>query len=274
MRTFKVKALLLGAICAGLIACDNVGKTQLPKDAEHFLTEHFSDVPVSQIMDTITQMGYTAVLENGTEIDFDENGDWEEINFKKNEVPASIFQAIPQNISSYLKENYENASIRKISKKNYGRNKIIYRVAFNKPNKIELCFSKDGTIISNDPEGKHIPSIARALIGQFEGAEISSIYVDLDGDIEVELDDKTELEFDRKGVWYSVKSKNKALPEGFLKQLPSAMIKYVAKNHPDQFIRRVEKKSYGYRIRLNKPNDIELSFTKNGIFLKEESDKQ
>jgi Protein of unknown function (DUF2874). len=274
MRTYMVKALLIGAVCSGLIACSNVGDTQLPKTAEQFLSEHYSDVPVSQIMDTITQMGYTAILENGTEIDFDETGEWEEINFKRNEVPASIYQILPSNMSSYLKENYANASIRKITKKNYGRNKIIYRVTFNKPNKIEICFTKDGTIISNDPEGKRIPSVARNLISQFEGTEVSTIYVDVDGDIEVELDDKTEIEFDRKGNWYSVKTKNKAMPDNFLKQLPNAMIKYVTKKHPDQFIRRVEKKSYGYRIRLNKPNDIELSFTKTGILISEESENE
>jgi len=274
MRTSIVKAFLFGLACTSLIACNDVNESKLPKQAAQFLSEHYSDVSITQIMDTITQMGYTAILENGTEIDFDENGEWEEINFKKTEVPASILQSLPQNMSSYIKENYPEASIRKITKKNFGRNKLIYRVAFNKPNKIELCFTKDGDLISNDPEDKRVPSVAKNIISLFEGAEVSTIYVDVDGDIEVELDDKTEIEFDRKGNWYTIKTKNKTLPEKFLKQIPSAMTKYVAKKYPDQFIRKIEKKSYGYRIKLNKPNEIELCFTKNGILINEESDNE
>ena len=116
--------------------------------------------------------------------------------------------------------------------------------------------------------------MARNIISLFDGAEISTVYVDVDGDFEIELDDKTEIEFDRKGNWHTIKTKNKAFPEKFMKQIPNAMIKYVAKKYPDQFIRKIEKKSYGYRIRLNKPNDIELCFTKNGILINEESENE
>lgn len=274
MKASIVKALFFGAVCIFLTACNDVNESKLPQGATRFLSEHFSDIPVSQVMDTITQMGYTAILENGTEIDFDENGEWEEINFKKNDVPASLLQSLPGSIDSYLKENYGEASIRKITKKSFGRNNLIYRIAFNKPNKIEISFTKDGEFISNDPEDKRVPSVAKKFISQFEGTEVSSIYVDVDGDIEITLDDKTEIDFDRKGNWYAVKTKNKAMPDVFLKQLPNNMTKYVGKKYPDQFIRRVEKKSYGYRIRLNKPNDIELSFTKSGILINEESENE
>ena len=274
MRTSTVKAFLLGVACTSLIACNTVNESQLPQEATRFLSEHYSDVPITQIIDTITQMGYTAILENGTEIDFDENGEWEEINFKKTEVPASILQTLPQNMTSYMKENYEGSSIRKITKKSFGRNKLIYRIAFNKPNKIELCFTKDGDLISNDPEDKRVPTVAKNIISLFEGAAVSTIYVDVDGDIEIELDDKTEIDFDRKGNWYAIKTKNKTLPEKFLKQIPSALTKYVTKKYPDQYIRKIEKKSYGYRIKLNKPNDIELCFTKNGILINEETENE
>lgn len=274
MRTSITKALLLGAACALMVACNGIGQTELPKEANKFLSEHFSDVPVAQVQDTITQMGYTAILENGVEIDFDEFGEWEEINFKKNEVPNSILQTLPGNMFNYIKENYSESSIKKITKKTFGRNNLNYRLTFNKPNNIELCFNKDGEIISNDPEDKRLPSIAKNLISQFEDAKIATIIVDVDGDIEVCLDDKTEIEFDRRGNWDNIKSKKKALPEGFLKQLPKAMTKYLAQHYPDQFIRKIEKKSYGYHVKLSKPNDIELSFTKSGILINEESQKE
>lgn len=271
MKTSIVKALFLGAACTYLVGCNNVDSSQLPREANQFITEHFSQTPVTQVIDTITQMGYTAILENGTVIEFDETGDWEEVNFKKNGAPQSLISSLPEGIASHLSENYPEASIKKITKKAYGRNNLMYRLTFNKPNNIELSFTKDGEIISNNPEDRRLPSMAKNLIESQFGEEITAINTDVNGEIEVLLEDKTEIEFDRKGNWITVKSKKKALPENFTKQLPSAMNKYLAEKHPDQFIKKIEKKSYGYHLKLNKPNDIELSFTKSGILISEEA---
>ncbi len=272
MNTSVVKVLFLGAICSVMVGCNTVDQSKLPREANTFLTNHFNEIPVSQIVDTITQMGYTAVLENGTIIEFDETGDWEEVNFKKNGAPSSLIGTLPEGIANHLAEFYPEASIKKITKKAYGRNNLIYRLSFNKPNNIELSFTKDGEIISNNPEDQRLPSMAKNLIeNQFNGVEITAINSDVNGEIEVLLEDKTEIEFDRKGNWISVKSKKKALPESFMKQLPTAMNKYLVEKHPGQFVRKIERKSYGYQLKLNKPNDIELSFTKNGILIKEEA---
>lgn len=271
MKRSFLKVLFLGAACTYLVGCNTVDQSKLPREANEFISSHFSQIPVTQIVDTITQMGYTAVLENGTVIEFDETGDWEEVNFKKNGVPNSLIGTLPEGIASHLAEYYPEASIKKITKKAYGRNNLIYRLTFNKPNNIELSFTKDGEVISNNPEDQRLPSMAKNLIESQFGAEITAINSDVNGEIEVLLEDKSELEFDRKGNWISVKSKKKALPEGFTKQLPSAMNKYIAEKHPGQFIKKIEKKSYGYQVKLNKPNDIELSFTKSGILISEEA---
>lgn len=271
MKGSLVKALFLGAACTYLMSCNTVDTSKLPREANEFITNHFSQIPVAQIVDTITQMGYTAVLENGTVIEFDETGDWEEVNFKKNGVPSSLIGTLPEGIASHLAEYYPEASIKKITKKAYGRNNLIYRLTFNKPNNIELSFTKDGEVISNNPEDQRLPSMAKNLIENHFGAGITAINSDVDGDIEVLLEDKTEISFDRKGNWISVKSKKKALPESFMQQMPSAMNKYLAEKHPDQFVRKLERKSYGYHVKLNKPNDIELSFTKSGILISEEA---
>ncbi len=270
MNTSVVKVLFLGAICSVMVGCNTVDQSKLPREANTFLANHFNEIPVSQIVDTITQMGYTAVLENGTIVEFDETGDWEEVNFKKNGAPSSLINTLPDGITNHLVEFYPEASIKKITKKAYGRNNLIYRLSFNKPNNIELSFTKDGDIISNNPEDQRLPSMAKSFIeNQFNGVEITAINSDVNGEIEALLEDKTEIEFDRKGNWISVKSKKKALPESFMKQLPTALNKYLAEKHPDQFVRKIERKSYGYQLKLNKPNDIEISFTKSGILISE-----
>ncbi len=271
MKRSFLKVLFLGAACTYLVGCNTVDQSKLPRDANEFISSHFSQIPVTQIVDTITQMGYTVVLENGTIIEFDETGDWEEVNFKKNSVPTSLIGTLPEGIAAHLTEYYPEASIKKITKKAYGRNNLIYRLSFNKPNNIELSFTKDGEVISNNPEDQRLPSLAKRFIENQFSAEVTAINTDVDGDIEVVLEDKTEIVFDRKGNWISVKSKKKALPENFLNQLPSAMNKYMAAKHPEQFIKKIEKKGYGFQVKLNKPKELELSFTKNGILIKEEA---
>ncbi len=275
MRRFLAKTFLFGVICAYFCACNQVDQPDLPQEANAFLTEHFREVPVDQILDTITELGYTVILENGSLIEFDENGDWEEINFKKNEVPVSLLKTLPDSMYNHLTQNYQTSSIKKITKKSFGRNNLIYRVNFNKPNNIELSFTKDGELISNDPEDKRLPSVAKKFIeSQFQENEIQYIVTDVDGDIEVTLDDRTDITFDRKGNWFSVKGRKKPLPENFLNTLPKTLNKYIEEKHPEQFIRKIEKKSYGYRVRLNKPNDIELSFTKSGILINEDDENE
>ena len=275
MRRSLAKTFLFGVICAYFCACNQVDQSDLPQEANAFLTEHFSEVPVDQVLDTITELGYTVILENGSWIEFDENGDWEEINFKKNNVPVSLLKTLPDSMYNHLTQNYQTSSIKKITKKSFGRNNLIYRVNFNKPNNIELSFTKDGELISNDPEDKRLPSVAKKFIeSQFQENEIQYIVTDVDGDIEVTLDDRTDITFDRKGNWFSVKGRKKPLPENFLNTLPKTLNKYIEEKHPEQFIRKIEKKSYGYRVKLNKPNDVELSFTKSGILIDEDDENE
>ncbi|MBR5972956.1 MAG: PepSY-like domain-containing protein [Paludibacteraceae bacterium] len=94
----------------------------------------------------------------------------------------------------------------------------------------------------------------------------------MDGDYNIRLEENTEIEFDRKGNWFEIKiSKSQRLPESVLNLLPKKLNQYIEKNYPEQYIRRIEKKSYGYRVKLNKPNNVELSFTKAGDFQRIES---
>ena len=213
-------------------------------------------------------MDYETVLENGTEINYNSMGEWEEINFKWNPIPQSFLSELPKKIINFIEENYPDETIHKIERKHFGRKDLIYRIQFHKPNDIEISFSQEGDLISDNPNEKRLPSATKAFIKKhYPESQIVSIVDDVDGDFEVRLDNKTELDFDRKGVWFQLDSKKKPFPNSIIEILPTEMIKYISKNYPEQFIKEVEKKSYGYRVTLNKPNNVELCFTGSGILI-------
>lgn len=262
------------AISLTLSSCGNSSNNNdLPKDAKTFLSEHFQQKEISKIEETKMQMDYNVTLNDGTEIDFANTGEWESINFRWNEVPASLMNSLPESINQFIVENYSDKTIHKIEKKFFGRNDFIYRITFHKPDEVELSFTKEGDIISDDPTGKRLPSSAKAFLNKhYPDKAIIAIVNDVDGDYDVRLEENTEIEFDRKGNWFEIKiAKSQRLPGSVLDLLPKKINQYIENNYPEQFIRRIEKKSYGYRVKLNKPNNVELSFSKSGDFQRIES---
>lgn len=262
------------AISLTLSSCGNSSNNNdLPKDAKTFLSEHFQQKEISKIEETKMQMDYNVTLNDGTEIDFANTGEWESINLRWNEVPASLMNSLPESINQFIVENYSDKTIHKIEKKFFGRNDFIYRITFHKPDEVELSFTKEGDIISDDPTGKRLPSSAKAFLNKhYPDKAIIAIVNDVDGDYDVRLEENTEIEFDRKGNWFEIKiAKSQRLPGSVLDLLPKKINQYIENNYPEQFIRRIEKKSYGYRVKLNKPNNVELSFSKSGDFQRIES---
>lgn len=269
--TKYVSGLVL-VLCLGglLVSCNEVQKSNndLPTEANSFMNAHFNETPIIQINTTSKKMDYETVLENGTEINYNSMGEWEEINFKWNPIPQSFLSELPKKIINFIEENYPDETIHKIERKHFGRKDLIYRIQFHKPNDIEISFSQEGDLISDNPNEKRLPSATKAFIKKhYPESQIVSIVDDVDGDFEVRLDNKTELDFDRKGVWFQLDSKKKPFPNSIIEILPTEMIKYILKNYPEQFIKEVEKKSYGYRVTLNKPNNVELCFTGSGILI-------
>lgn len=269
----KSVLFLCGFFVAMFSSCNiQQSSTSLPSEVSDFITAHFSEQTVSMVRETKTMMDYEVVLSDGTEIEFCSLGEWESINFRWNGVPASFLATLPSAMVKHIDEYHTEETIHKIEKKDFGRNDFIYIVKFHKPNDFELSFTKEGALISDDPEGKRLPSLASAFLKRHYPNEVPvSVVEDVDGDFKVMLENNTEISFNRKGVWTELRVYKKSqLPESFLNILPALMVKYVEKNYEGQHIKRVEKKSYGFRIKLNKPKNVELTFTKNGDFLSEE----
>lgn len=261
------------ALIVSLLASCTTGQTKkkidLPKDANSFIQNELENKTIWGITETKTMMDYEVIMTDGTEVEFNHQGEWEDINFRKTVMPMTFLASLPQPMKTYIEENNLIEEVHKIEKKRLGRKSFVYCVELHKPNDIELSFTKEGELISDDPEGKRLPSAARSFLNNhFSKLGVSAIVEDVDGSYNVTLEDETEISFSRKGVWYELRvSKRNCIPASLMEQLPSNIEKYVKTYHEKQCIRRIEKKSYGYRVKMSKPNNVELQFSKNGEFL-------
>ncbi len=88
----------------------------LPKTAQSFIASHYKQEKVSLVKsekELLSPIEYQVVLANGTKVEFDKNGNWTEVDAKKNAVPHGI---IPASIREYVKKSFPNNEIVQISK--------------------------------------------------------------------------------------------------------------------------------------------------------------
>lgn len=99
----KILSLLVLAIVAVQFswAADVITKdmNQLPLPARNFINRHFTKPEVSHIKidkEMLEATKYEVLLTDGTEIEFDSKGNWEEVSARKGQViPASMFRTLP-----------------------------------------------------------------------------------------------------------------------------------------------------------------------------------
>lgn len=80
---------------------------------------------------------------------------------------------------------------------------------------------------------------------------------------DVYLDNKVQIEFNKKGEWTKIKSTVVPIPESII--MPQ-ITDYVDNNFPECHIVKIKKKLMHYEVELN--NDIELKFNNKGEFKK------
>ncbi|MEO8255670.1 MAG: PepSY-like domain-containing protein [Flavobacterium sp.] len=113
-----------------------ITKAALPANAQTFLKTHFAGQEPSYIIkDKETfSTDYKVQFTNNTEVEFDGKGNWEEVDGNHTAIPAAI---VPKTIATYLKANFANTTVTKISKNYNG-----YEVDIN--NGLELEFNSKG----------------------------------------------------------------------------------------------------------------------------------
>lgn len=89
---------------------------QLPLNARNFINQYFSKPQISRIKIDTNVLGskkYEVLLTDRTEIDFDSNGNWTEVDCKKAAVPGAL---VPVSVKEYVKTNFPREIITKIDR--------------------------------------------------------------------------------------------------------------------------------------------------------------
>lgn len=115
---------------------------ELPAKAQEFVTTYFSGLNIRFVRMEIevTKTEYTVRFENGVEIEFNGNGDWDEVESHAECLPSGF---LPESILSYLNQRHPNVCLHEISK---GRHKFEIELADG----LELIFNKNGEFLRYD----------------------------------------------------------------------------------------------------------------------------
>lgn len=267
MRKF-LWGMLIALMMAGMQSCENntnfgnINPNKLPNAAKSFIEQYFADqtiVAAEKEMDD-GQIVYEVTLSDGTELDFDENGEWTDVDCQNRQVPDGI---VPEKIRSYVATNYPDNFIVEIEHK-YNR----YRIELNNDkygaSPIELRFDNQFNYTGDTNPAKAIaveqlPDTSSTFVEQFfPGIEV--VYAEKDEDdgiitYELTLADGTEIEVDANGNWIEIECFRRALPDGIV---PQPIVDYVAQNYPNGVIVTIERDDNGYEIELR--DGTELKF--------------
>lgn len=144
MKKFLLSLVFLAAFWNTASADDLVTRdvAQLPAMARTLLQKHFKEHKVSYIKidKEFFDTEYKAVLTNGYEVEFDEEGNWTEIDCKKGVVPPVL---IPTAVKEYLLKNFPGDTVEKI-KRTKRRVEVELNAGF------ELEFDKNGELVDFD----------------------------------------------------------------------------------------------------------------------------
>lgn len=115
---------------------------QLPLVARNFINRHFTRPQISYIKidSEFLSKKYEVVLSDRTKIEFDGDGEWEEVDGKSNAIPTTI---IPAHIKQYVEANYPGVSFTKIER---DRGEVEVELS----NRLSLTFNKKGQLIDID----------------------------------------------------------------------------------------------------------------------------
>ena len=117
-------------------------ESNIPVPAQEFIKEYFPKSTVVLVEMDADDEGkeYCAWLNDGTKVEFDVLGEWKRVSRNKTGVPSRL---VPPVITEYVKTNYPQDIISKLSKKSYGY-------------KIELSDDMD---LRFDPQGNFIEEV-------------------------------------------------------------------------------------------------------------------
>lgn len=122
-----------------------IDEDQLPTVAKNFLSTHFNDASIVLIKkEQDSKTTYNVYLSDGFKIEFNQEGEWIEIESKQNkEIPTVL---LPNALTSYIQLHYSDYKLVGIEKKGQGFEVELQRGR----QEIELLFDREGNFIKVD----------------------------------------------------------------------------------------------------------------------------
>lgn len=114
---------------------------QLPAASQTFVTSHFAGIQVAYCLRD--SHSFEARLADASEIEFNLDGSWKEVDCKYREIPASVIGILPATIPAYVQANFPKALITKVSVKFWG-----YEIELN--NGLDVEFNAAGQFLRID----------------------------------------------------------------------------------------------------------------------------
>ncbi|WP_149915032.1 PepSY-like domain-containing protein [Sphingobacterium cavernae] len=141
-KTLAVVALLTTSM--GANAQDKlIDLGQLPKQAQNFIKTYSSKLSVAYVKledELFSKKSYEVKMNDGSEFEFDKNGEWKEIDMKRKSIPLSL---IPQAIKEYVEKSFPKNNIVKLS-----RSSSKYEIELS--NGLDLVFNSKGKFLRID----------------------------------------------------------------------------------------------------------------------------
>ena len=142
-RLFLVALMCMVLQSATCFADDRIIPVeQLPAAAKTFVQKQFPKAAISYASKDFEFGGtkFEARLADGTEVDFDNRGNWDKVDCYMQAVPAAL---VPVTIAQYIKANHPGTFVTKIDKERYG-----YEIELS--NDLDLKFNRNGQLIGFD----------------------------------------------------------------------------------------------------------------------------
>ncbi len=144
----KVRMMLAGlsllVAAVPVFASDErpIDVSALPASARQFIETHFADAKVSYatVEGRVFDKDYEVVFTDGRKVEFDKNGEWEQVDAKRGQFPMAV---LPQSIRTYLRQNHPDTPVSKIDRDRRG-----YEVELRSG--LELDFDRNGRLVKID----------------------------------------------------------------------------------------------------------------------------
>jgi len=135
----KIHRWVMALTCLTVLTLTSCADHEIPANARGFISQYFPGISIVlvEMEEDEDEMEYCVWLGDGSKVEFDMQGEWKRVGRKKTGVPASL---IPTAISQYVKVNYPEEAVFKLSKKPYG-----YKIELS--NDMDLRFTPQGQFI-------------------------------------------------------------------------------------------------------------------------------